>query len=64
MLATVKKFYFTSKSAISPDPEYNAVSAENILLQIYPTKFFRALIKPHTSVKDWKFRHNKVKFKI
>ena len=52
MVANVKKFNFTSKSAISPDPEYNAVSAENILLQIYPTKFFRAHIKPYTSLTD------------
>ena len=56
MFANIKKFYFTSKSAISPDPEYNAVSGENILLQINPTKFFGAHIKPYTSLIDSKFR--------
>ena len=44
MPANVKKSYFTSNSAISPDPEYNAASAENILLQIIQPNSSRRIL--------------------
>ena len=44
MPANVKKSYFTSNSAISPDPEYNAASVENILLQIIQPNSSRRIL--------------------